>query len=90
MKLDTMRPQVLIDINDLQARQTYIRHDERGLHLGALTRMRAVADNSTVRKLYPVIAQSMDLAASPQIRNMATRRSMSSASRVSASLAMWA
>jgi xanthine dehydrogenase YagS FAD-binding subunit len=72
MKLDTMRPQVLIDILDLSPRYAYIRHDEHGLHLGALTRMQAVADDATVNRLYPVIAQSMQLAASPQLRNMAT------------------
>ncbi len=72
MKLNTMRPQVLIDINDLQRRHGYIRHDGRGLHLGALTRMQAVADDPTVRQLYPIIAQTMELAASPQLRNMAS------------------
>lgn len=55
-----------------QPRYAYIRHDERGLHLGALTRMQTVADDATVNRLYPVIAQSMQLAASPQLRNMAT------------------
>jgi xanthine dehydrogenase YagS FAD-binding subunit len=72
MKLDTMRPQVLVDILDLGARHAYIRHDDRGLHLGALTRMQAVADDPGINRFYPVIAQSMQLAASPQLRNMAT------------------
>jgi xanthine dehydrogenase YagS FAD-binding subunit len=72
MKLDTMRPQALIDIGDLQNRLAYIRHDERGLYLGALTRMQAVADDPVVNRLYPVIAATMELAASPQLRNMAT------------------
>ena len=44
----------------------------RGLHLGALVRMSAAAENSDVRSNYPVIAQALELAASPQIRNMAT------------------
>jgi xanthine dehydrogenase YagS FAD-binding subunit len=72
MKLDTMRPQTLVDIGDLRARHAYIRSDDRGLHLGALTRMQAVADDPMVNRLYPVIAQTMQLAASPQLRNMAT------------------
>ena len=72
MKLDTMRPQSLVDISGLGARYAYIRHDARGLHLGALTRMQKVADDPTVNRLYPVIAQTMQLAASPQLRNMAT------------------
>jgi len=72
MKLDTMRPQALVDIAALRNRYAYIRHDERGLHLGALTRMQTVADDPTVNKMYPVVAQTMQLAASPQLRNMAT------------------
>jgi xanthine dehydrogenase YagS FAD-binding subunit len=72
MKLDTMQPQALVDITGLRDRYAYIRHDERGLHLGALTRMQTVADHPTVNRLYPVIAQTMQLAASPQLRNMAT------------------
>jgi len=72
MKLDTMRPQVLVDLTDLQSSYAYIRSDERGLHLGALTRMQAVADDPLIASLYPVIAQTMLLAASPQLRNMAT------------------
>src|ERR1700676_814229 len=69
---DTMRPQVLIDLLDLSPRYAYIRHDERGLHLGAMTRMQAVADDPTVNRIYPVIAQTMQLAARPQLRIMAT------------------
>src|ERR1700693_693791 len=56
-----------------QVLYAYIRHDERGLHLGALTRMQAVADDPTVNRIYPVIAQTMQLAARPQLRIMATR-----------------
>jgi xanthine dehydrogenase YagS FAD-binding subunit len=40
--------------------------------LGALARMSDVADHPAVRRDYPVVAQSLDLAASPQIRNMAS------------------
>ncbi len=72
MKLDTMRPQKLIDLLDLAGRHAYIRHDESGLQLGALTRMQTVADDPNVNRLYPVIAQSLQLAASAQLRNMAT------------------
>ncbi|HEY6452396.1 MAG TPA: xanthine dehydrogenase family protein subunit M [Steroidobacteraceae bacterium] len=72
MKLGTMRPQVLVDISDLRDDYAYIRHDAHGLHLGALTRMHTVADDPGVNQLYPVIALTMQLAASAQLRNMAT------------------
>jgi xanthine dehydrogenase YagS FAD-binding subunit len=71
MKLDAMRPQFLIDIGDL-SQYDYIRATPEGLHLGALTRMHRAASDSLIQREYPVIAQSLQLAASAQIRNMAT------------------
>jgi xanthine dehydrogenase YagS FAD-binding subunit len=72
MKLDVMRPSRVIDINPLDDDLAGIRADDRGLHLGALTRMAEAARHDEVRRRYPVIAQSLQLAASPQLRNMAT------------------
>lgn len=73
MKLDVMRPQAVTDINALSATPSgEIKIGPRGLHLGALVRMSEAADNADVRKNYPVIAQALELAASPQIRNMAS------------------
>ena len=73
MKLDVMRPEQLTDINRLdQTPSGKIEFGARGLWLGALVRMAQAADHPEVRKNYPVIAQSLDLAASPQIRNMAS------------------
>ncbi len=73
MKLDVMRPEVVTDINAV-ARTPSGRIDDgkRGLWLGALVRMAAASEHPAVRKNYPVIAQSLALAASPQIRNMAS------------------
>ena len=42
------------------------------MYLGAFVTMAAAADHPDIRQNYPVVAQSLDLAASPQIRNMAT------------------
>ena len=42
------------------------------LRLGALARMSDAAEHPAVRRDFPVIAQSLDLAASPQLRNMAS------------------
>ena len=70
MKLDVMRPARLADINGLALEQ--VRVDERGLHLGALARMSAVAEHAEVKRRFPVVAQSLALAASQQLRNMAS------------------
>jgi xanthine dehydrogenase YagS FAD-binding subunit len=72
MKLDVMRPSRVVDINDLSRPFGEITLVPRGLHLGAFAHMSAVADHPGVQRDYPVIAQSLHLAASPQLRNMAT------------------
>ncbi|HEY1615084.1 MAG TPA: xanthine dehydrogenase family protein subunit M [Rhizomicrobium sp.] len=72
MKLDVMQPADVIDINDLSAEYGSVELTPNGLHLGALARMATVADDPSVQREYPVIAQSLQLAASQQIRNMAT------------------
>jgi xanthine dehydrogenase YagS FAD-binding subunit len=73
MKLDVMRPQALIDINALD-RTGLGRIDAGagGLRLGAMARMADAAEHPTVTRDYPVIAQSLKLAASQQLRNMAS------------------
>src|ERR1041385_3037818 len=73
MKLDVMRPELVTDINQLEHTPSgLIEFGPKGLWLGALVRMSTAADHPDVRKNFPVIAQSLDLAASPQIRNMAS------------------
>jgi xanthine dehydrogenase YagS FAD-binding subunit len=72
MKLDVMRPATVVDINALAREHSEIRIEGGQLRLGALARMADVADSPAVRRDFPVIAQSLDLAASPQIRNMAS------------------
>jgi xanthine dehydrogenase YagS FAD-binding subunit len=72
MKLDVMRPAQLIDITRL--REPLLRALEvspQGLAIGALATMRQVADHPGVRRDYPVVAESLQLAASQQLRNMA-------------------
>jgi xanthine dehydrogenase YagS FAD-binding subunit len=73
MRLNVMRPQSIIDINPLSGTALgKIEMGADGLKLGALAHMAEVADHKDIRAQYPVIAQALDLAASPQIRNMAT------------------
>src|SRR5260370_31525806 len=73
MNLDVMRPPRVVDINGLeQPALGGIDADQRALRLGALVRMADAAEHPVVRRDYPVIAQSLKLAASQQIRNMAS------------------
>jgi xanthine dehydrogenase YagS FAD-binding subunit len=73
MKLDVMRPQAVIDINALDRTAAgRIEAGARGLKLGAMIRMADAAEHPVVKRDYPVIAQSLKLAASQQLRNMAS------------------
>jgi xanthine dehydrogenase YagS FAD-binding subunit len=72
MKLDVMRPSVVVDINPLAREWSAIDPGGGNLRLGALARMSDVAANPEIQKNYPVIADALKLAASPQLRNMAT------------------
>lgn len=72
MKLDVMRPEHLVDINALQHDHDAIEVSGDGLRLSAMARMSDVANHATIMREYPVIAQSLSLAASQQLRNMAT------------------
>src|SRR5262245_2020874 len=73
MKLDVMRPERIVDINALQGSLGSIEAGPDGLRLGAMVRMAEAAEHPIVRRDYPVIAQSLQLAASQQLRNMAAR-----------------
>lgn len=73
MKLDVMRPSRVIDINALgETGLGGIDVGPQGLRLGALVRMSEAADHPAVRRDFPVLAQSLQLAASQQLRNMAS------------------
>jgi xanthine dehydrogenase YagS FAD-binding subunit len=72
MKLDVMQPEAVIDINPLSNDLGRIQVSDNGLRLGALVRMAEAADDTRIKRDYPVLAQSLTLAASPQIRNMAS------------------
>jgi xanthine dehydrogenase YagS FAD-binding subunit len=72
MKLAVATPQKLVDINPLQSRFSAVEAGADGLRLGALVRMSAAADHPAIRRDYPVLAQALWQAASPQLRNMAS------------------
>src|SRR6202012_6037612 len=61
----------LVDINPLSGAWSTIGLDGGNLKLGALARMADVAANPDIQRSYPVIAESLKLAASAQLRNMA-------------------
>lgn len=70
MREEVERPEKLVDINALPL--TEIRAEGETLVLGALARMAEVAAHADVRRLQPLIAESLIEGASPQLRNMAS------------------
>jgi xanthine dehydrogenase YagS FAD-binding subunit len=72
MKLDVVVPEHVVDLTPLRASHAAITPGADGLRLGALARMAHVAAHPAVLADYPVLAESLKLAASAQLRNMAT------------------
>jgi xanthine dehydrogenase YagS FAD-binding subunit len=72
MKLDVMRPEQVVDINALEGELGHIDAGPTGLRLGALVRMADAADHPGINRDFPMVAQSLKLAASQQLRNMAS------------------
>ncbi|WP_433859617.1 FAD binding domain-containing protein [Streptomyces kronopolitis] len=71
IRLDVLRPNRLVDINRLPLADIEDRPDG-GLVIGALARMSEVAQAPGVVERYPMLAQSLLLGASAQLRNMAS------------------
>jgi xanthine dehydrogenase YagS FAD-binding subunit len=68
---DVLRPELLVDINDLPLAD--VAHlPDGGLSIGALARMSDVARAEGVIARFPVISQALLLGASAQLRNMAS------------------
>ncbi|WP_329625263.1 xanthine dehydrogenase family protein subunit M [Streptomyces sp. NBC_01255] len=70
MRETVERPSRLVDINGLPYRDITV--SSEGLRVGALVRMSELAAHPDVRSHYPVIAQSLELGAFAQLRNMAS------------------
>ena len=71
VRLNVLRPRLLVDINDLPLNGVEDLPGG-GLRIGALARMSDVARAAGVLQRFPVIAQALLLGASPQLRNMAS------------------
>jgi xanthine dehydrogenase YagS FAD-binding subunit len=71
MKDDVVSPKRLINIKEIKDLHG-ISSSPRGMHVGALTTLGALADDVGVNKNYPALAEAAIEAASPQIRNLAT------------------
>jgi xanthine dehydrogenase YagS FAD-binding subunit len=71
MKDDIIHPKRLVNIKQIKE-MSGVAAGSNGLRIGALTTLGELADNVNVAKDYPALAEALNDAASPQIRNMAT------------------
>jgi xanthine dehydrogenase YagS FAD-binding subunit len=72
MRLNVLESERLIDITSIRELQTFETLGESELVFGALAKMSDVAEDPTLRRDYPAIAESLQQGASQQLRNMAT------------------
>lgn len=73
MKLSVMAPRNVVDINGLgNTSHGRVEIGNASFRLGALARMSQIADHEDIRRDAPVITESLQLAASAQLRNMAS------------------
>src|SRR5437667_6777917 len=66
-----VRPGYLVDLNEIPG-LAYIRQDDGGVAIGALTRQRAVETSALVRERVPLLADAMPHIGHAQIRNRGT------------------
>ncbi|GGO14894.1 FAD binding domain-containing protein [Micromonospora parathelypteridis] len=71
LRIYVEQPRRLVDINDLPLNRVEALPDG-GLRIGGLARMSDVAQEPELVRRYPMVAESLLLGASPQLRNMAT------------------
>ncbi|MGA8150230.1 MAG: xanthine dehydrogenase family protein subunit M [Terriglobales bacterium] len=71
MKDDVVHPKRLVNIKDI-AELRGVTSNAKGLRIGALTTLGDLADHADVIQNYPALADAVNDAASPQIRNLAT------------------
>jgi xanthine dehydrogenase YagS FAD-binding subunit len=72
MKADLAAPARLIDVKRLPELTSTIEENDEGIVLGALTTLAEIETNPIVRARIPALAEAAGLAATPQLRQMAT------------------
>ena len=67
-----VRPNALVDLTGIEGLRGWTREKGRGLRIGALTPLSELETSAQLRRLAPLIGESLRDAATPQLRNMGT------------------
>lgn len=71
MSFRLAQPALLVDLNRLRELD-YVRQEDGGLRIGAMTRQRTLERDPLVARLSPLLAETVPFIAHPQIRNRGT------------------
>ncbi|MFQ5649873.1 MAG: FAD binding domain-containing protein [bacterium] len=72
MNFRLAQPAVLIDLNHVEELFYIRKHNQKGVHIGAMTRQATLERSELITKHAPLIAETMPHIAHPQIRNRGT------------------
>lgn len=72
MKAQICTPTRLVDLKRLERLPAGIEEGDRGVTLGALTTLSEIEQSTLLKAQYPLLTEAAGLAATPQLRNMAT------------------
>lgn len=72
MKADLLAPSALVDIKRLAELDDRVEDGPEGLTIGALATLAQIEEDPFIIARYPALAEAAALAATPQLRNMAT------------------
>jgi xanthine dehydrogenase YagS FAD-binding subunit len=72
MKAGIASPSVLVNIKSVGDLERGIKVTDQGITLGALTTLTEIETSAEIRERYPALAEAAAVAATPQLRNMAT------------------
>jgi xanthine dehydrogenase YagS FAD-binding subunit len=72
MRNGLAKPTALVDLTGIDGLRGWTREKGKGLRIGALTPLSDLETSPQLRKLAPIIAESLRDAATPQLRNMGT------------------
>ncbi len=72
MKLGLLSPAYLVNLKEIPDLNFIAYDGEKGLRVGALTRLTALIESEIVQESYPILAQAADQVAAPPLQHMGT------------------